>query len=339
MTPHDSPFVQVRTLIRAWVTSEQFTPTQRQWLEAFRGTMTFQTLPETSKQSEASPPVGWGARWRLRLAVDALDALASGELSTVHSSLTPLLDDAWLEAEPLEGSLEQLGVWLARQAGDAAAEQRFLQRFEQYTLRFPAAEHEQLSAGWAAWLEPGIAPWLDDFFLPTEIRMNPELYQPSMPGSPDSNGLDQTKAYRGHEHLLPTQSLERSMRLHVLRDSQWGEVHTCIVVLRDRTTGTPLGRIDASHRFWADLEFVFDQQNQGVLEQLEAGALTIRLMFSNGRYWDFGTADGTLSTLDSSASNALGVSLELPRSWLETDVPLSIVLADIDSALLIPIEH
>jgi hypothetical protein len=323
-------------MIKTWLETASLTKQQHDWLDSFRQSSEYAKLPDQESVLGIQHPLGWSGQWRLRLACEAFHHLIQNDFDTAFEIVQRSLDDTSLEAEPLEGTLEQLGIRLAEQTGDEQTVLAFTQRLQQYTEHFLEPSGVEAIFGWNALFEDDTTLWLDRLFEPGDIPPPLERYLPAYPVPFHSPDQGSTGLYRGSENLPTTSQLERPLTVHILLEPRQGKLASCQVVVHDTTIGTPLGRLDAQDRFLADLELVFKDSDLALLEQLYTDSLELRLVFVNGRYWDFTSANNTLVCTLNSELGLIKLSLELPQLWLERDVPLGLILNDLEGMLLIP---
>ena len=336
MNKERSPFGQIKTMIEMWLETGTFTKAQHDWLSTFRVSSEYATLPDQEFVVATTRPVGWSGQWRLRLACETLHHLIQNDFDAAFLAVKHCLNDTSFEAEPLEGTLERLGIRLAEKSGDKQLVFAFTERLQNYIDHFLEPSGAVALSGWNTLFEEATSSWLDAYFESGNALLPLERYLPAYPVPPDSPDQRLSGLYRGDEHLPTTTRLERSLTVHILLEPRQGKLASCQVVVHDKTIGTSLGRLDTQDRFWADLELVFHNHDLALLEHFRTELLEVRLVFVNGRYWDFTSTNSSLVCSLKGELGLIKLSLELPRLWLERDVPLGLILNDLEGILLIP---
>lgn len=152
MNKESSPFAQIKTMIETWLETGTSTVSQRDWLYAFRISAEYASLPNQEFVMETSRPMGWFGQWRLRLACEALNFLIQNDFDAAFAAVRHCLDDTWFEAEPLEGTLERLGMKLAENRGDKQLVFAFTERLQKYAEHFLEPSGVVALSGWNTYI-------------------------------------------------------------------------------------------------------------------------------------------------------------------------------------------
>lgn len=320
----------MRGLIDTSLQSDGLNPAAIGELETFQASEGYAALPTLEERAPDDWPLGQLGLALLRVATDALLLWGHGKPREALERLERTLSLP-LVAEPLEGRIHRLGVFLAGRFGGAGAAD-FEARLATYGRLFLEPDGSPALSGWMALLEANSEPWFARFLAPGETETPMRRYIPGF--DPSGNPSSSFPVYRGHEPEAFSGPFERDLNLVVLLAPDTGEFVSVDVQLHTLMPGGVSGRW-AGSSIYADLEIAFPPDQASLVAWALAGALELVLSFTHQRTCEFSSVAGDLSSAPMSGDERrLRLSLRLPHEWAERDVPLGAALSELEGALL-----
>lgn len=276
------------------------------------------SLPDAPPRRESAEHAAAAqAREELAWARAALEAIAAGERPEALVALRPLLA-APLRPSPFETALEDVGVRLAADAGDASLLQAFLERRRAYTQTFGtgAALH-----GLGVLLErPAL---FDALASALDLADDEPIHHAPAPLPPP--------APSGFVPFAAPTDPDTPAYVVTLRHLQDAPTATFAV---HRVAWHDLESDDVTV---SDLVLAFESDAGPMLRSLDPETLRLRLFFGDGPSYDeAATADGTLFDVEiNPPEGRIYLKLRRPAAWGATDLPPAELWRHLRSCVLI----